>query len=67
MVENDPMHIDNVRARRAADGAERDMFKAIAREIDGPPAPSIVTLLKRALASDPDQLSTKGRHGTPDQ
>lgn len=48
-ISDDPMHIDNVRARRAADGAERDMFREIAREIDGPPPPGIVTLVKRAL------------------
>ena len=46
---DDPMHIDNVRAQRAADEAERDMYRGIAREIDGPPPPGIGTLLKRAL------------------
>jgi hypothetical protein len=45
----DPMNIDNVRARRTADEAERDMYRAVAQEIDGPPPPGIVTLLKRAL------------------
>ena len=44
------MHIDNVRARRAADDAEQDMFREIAREVDGPPPPGMFTLLKRALA-----------------
>lgn len=44
-----PMHIDNVRARRAADEAEQDMFRDIAREIDGPPPADIGALLKRAL------------------
>jgi hypothetical protein len=52
MSADDPMQIYNVRARRAADGAERDMFREIAREIDGPPPPGIGTLLKRALAAE---------------
>ena len=43
------MHIDNVRARHAADGAERNMFREIAHEIDGPLPPGIGALLKRAL------------------
>jgi hypothetical protein len=50
-MSNDPMHIDNVRARGAADEAERDMYREIRREID-PPAPGIMTLLKRALEKD---------------
>lgn len=50
-VSSDPMHIDNVRARRAADGAERDMYRAIAREIDGPPA-TPMGLIRRALSGD---------------
>lgn len=49
-MSDDPMHIDNVRARRAADSAEQDMYRDIAREVDGPPAPGIGTLLKRALS-----------------
>jgi hypothetical protein len=54
------MHIDNVRARRAADGAERDMYREIQREIDGPPPPGIVTLVKRALTDTrpkPDEVA----------
>ncbi len=51
------MHIDNVRAQRAADEAELDMFKAIAREIDGPPPPGIGALLKRALTDTRPSLS----------
>jgi hypothetical protein len=47
-MSDDPMHIDNVRARRAADEAEQDMYRGIAREIDGPPPPGIGALLKRA-------------------
>jgi hypothetical protein len=54
-AEDDPMHIDVVRARRAADAAERDMFREIAREIDGPPPPGIFTLLKRALSDEPNR------------
>jgi hypothetical protein len=50
-ISDDPMYIGNVRARLAADGAERDMFGAVAREIDGPPPPGIFPLLKRALNS----------------
>ena len=46
---DDPMHIDNVRARLAADGAERDMYRELQRDIDGPPPPGIVALIKRAL------------------
>lgn len=51
---SDPRHINNVRARRAVDEAERVMYREIAREVDGPPAPGIFTLLKRALAEEPD-------------
>lgn len=50
-ISDDPMRIDNVRARRAADGAERDMYREIKREIDGPPPPGIGTLIKRALTA----------------
>jgi hypothetical protein len=57
MVSKDPMHIDNVRARRAADSAEQDMYRQIAREIDGPPQPGIVTLVKRALAAGSPRYS----------
>jgi len=46
----DPMHIDNVRVRQAADSAERDMFRDLAREIDGPSPPGIGALLRRALS-----------------
>ncbi len=49
-----PMHIDNVRARRAADQAEDEMYRPIAREIDGPPPPGIGALLKRALSDLPE-------------
>lgn len=51
-ADDDPMHIDNVWARRAADAAERDMYRDLAREIDGPPSPGMGTLIKRALAPD---------------
>jgi hypothetical protein len=47
------MHIDNVWARRVADGAEKGMYREVAREIDGPPAPGIFTLLKQALDQPP--------------
>lgn len=52
-VSDDPMHIDNVRARRAADSAERDMYRAIAREIDGAPV-TPVGMLRRALTRKPE-------------
>lgn len=47
----DPMHIYNVRARRAADQAERDMHRALAREIDGPPQ-TVMTMLRKALEGE---------------
>lgn len=47
----DPMHIDNVRARHAADEAEREMYREIRKEID-PPRPGIFDLLKKALESE---------------
>ncbi len=50
--ESDPRHINNVRARRAADEAEDAMYREIAREVDGPPPPGIFTILKRALEAD---------------
>lgn len=53
MTSPDPMHIDNVRARRAADGAERAMWRAIREEIDGPPV-TLVGMLRRALFGEPD-------------
>ncbi|MFD1366164.1 hypothetical protein [Actinoplanes sichuanensis] len=59
-----PMHIDNVRAQRAADEAERDMFRNIAREIDGPPPPGIGTLLKQALRSTGSNPSGGGEGGS---
>lgn len=49
---SDPRHVNNVRARRAAESAEREMYREIEREIDGPPAPGIFTLIKRALESE---------------
>jgi hypothetical protein len=61
MTTDDPMHIDNMRARRAADTAERDMYRAIAREIDGPPQPGIFTLLKRALSTEPGSPAEEDR------
>lgn len=54
-----PMHIDNVRARRAADEAERDMFRDIAWEIDGPPPPGIGTLLRRALQQGASETASE--------
>lgn len=48
-MEPDPRHIDNVRARRAADEAEDAMYREIARDIDGPPPPGIFAIIKRAL------------------
>lgn len=58
-ISDDPMHIDNVRARRAADGAECDMYRAIARKIDGPP-PGIGALLKRALTATRPNVTEGG-------
>lgn len=46
--EDHPMHINNVRARRAAESAEREMYREIAREIDGPPV-TLAGMLHRAL------------------
>lgn len=50
---SDPRHIYNVRARRAADTAERDMLRAIQREIDGPPQ-TVMGMIRRALESTND-------------
>lgn len=55
---DDPMHIDNVRARRAADAAERDMYRELAREIDGPPV-TLVGMLRRALESSSNEPETR--------
>jgi len=49
----DPMHIYTVRACRAAEQVERDMFR-----IDGPPPAGIGTLLKRAVL-DPRPKATE--------
>lgn len=46
-IPSDPRHIYNVRARRAADEAEREMLRAIEREID--PKPSLMDIIRRAL------------------
>lgn len=57
-ISDDPMNIDNVRARRAADGAERDMYREIAQQIDDPPITPVGMLL-RALRAD-DQEAERG-------
>lgn len=49
---SDPRHIYNVRARRAADQAEREMFQKLALEVDPRPRPGIFDMLKRALESE---------------
>lgn len=45
------MHVDTVRARHAADQAERDLWRQVAREVDGPPAPGMGAILKQALTA----------------
>jgi len=47
-MSDDPMHIDNVRARHAVDDAERSMYREIAKEI-GPPKNTHFGLLRKAL------------------
>ena len=48
----DPIHIYNVRARLAADQAERDMLRKIDREIDPRTERTPFGILKRALESE---------------
>lgn len=50
----DPMHIYNVRARLAVNQVERDMHRALAREIDGKPR-TIMTALREALEQKGEQ------------
>lgn len=50
---SDPRHINNVRARRAADEAEREMYRAVEREIDPQPRVGILDVIKRALDGTP--------------
>lgn len=57
MIHDDPMHIDNVRARQAADSAERAMYQDIAREVDGPTV-TPVGMLCRALARTRETSNT---------
>jgi hypothetical protein len=52
---SDPMHIHNVRAGHAADGAERDMLRAIGREVDPQPRSTPVGLVLRALRDDEEE------------
>lgn len=48
---DDPRHIYNVRARRAVDQAERDMLRALDRELDPSPRRTPVGMVMRALQS----------------
>lgn len=50
----DPMHINNVRARCAADEAEREMYREIDRELDPRPERTPVGMLMRALGATSD-------------
>lgn len=55
-MSDDPMHIYNVRAQHAADAAERDMLRAIEREVDPQPRNTPVGMVLRAVRSlDPAQ------------
>ena len=49
---DDPMHIYNVRAQMAVDQAEREMRRAIDREIDPRPERTHVGNMLRALRDD---------------
>lgn len=49
--ESDPRHIYNVRAQHAADTAERDMLRAIEREVDPQPRTTPVGIALRAARS----------------
>lgn len=49
---SDPRHVYNVRAQMAADGAERDMARAIEREVDPQPRDTPVGMVLRALRDE---------------
>lgn len=48
----DPRHIYNARASHAAREAERDMYRAIEREVDPQPPNRIMDIIARALGDD---------------